>query len=212
MTMKYRIFYFSLLLVFGYMGCNSPSAHYDIHDDIAGNNLSGNWQVTLDITNISEKPDFSFFTFDPITGSCENYKLNPEFLNPDEIVEILHMLKGNHIGVTMDLHLLNNEHHYDAALSIADFETDILENLNEQMKRYLFEIYNPAEADVKLLSMSGVFDDNELRLLYEMDSFQMLFIGELISEEGQLNTLTGDFSWSTELFTMVGKWKATQRK
>lgn len=122
------------------------------------------------------------------------------------------MLKGNHIGLTMDLYLFNNENHYDAALSIADFETDILANLNEHLKRYLFEIYNPTEADMKLLSMSGVFDDNELSLFYEMDTFQILSIGELISEEGKINTLSGDFSWSTELFTMEGKWEANQRK
>ncbi len=208
--MKHRIFSISLLIIFSYVGCNTPSAHYDIHDEIAEINLTGNWQVTLDFMTISEMPDQSFFI--PIwqLEGCDNGKLNPEYLNPDEIVGLFHILKGHQIGVTMDLSLLKHEHHYDAALGIADFEKDILANVNEQLTRDLFEIYNPTESDFKLLSMAGVFDDNELRLLYEMDSFQLLFIGELISEEGEFNRLEGDFFWNTELFLIEGKWKASQ--
>lgn len=211
--MKHVVFFISLLLLLGYIGCNSPSADYDIHENIVENNLSGNWQVTLEIGSISEKKAYSTIDLDDAydwNGLCSSWKINPDYQVIEEMIEFMNQLPGEQVGLTMELQLVNNEHYYEADLGISDFESDILVHLEEGSRIEVFEIYSSIETEFKQLSMSGVFQDNKLTLSLEEDVFQFTSTGELMIEDNNVYILNGDFSWTTEYFFIQGSWLATQ--
>jgi len=215
--MKYRILAITVLLSIGLISCNSPSGHHDIAEGVIENNLSGNWMVTIDIVNISENQAYSTRNIDDEQGPIDkcfslSLKLNTEYLAPEEILEFLNILTGHHIGVAMELQILNNEHHYEAALGIADFENDILANLNEGAIRDVIELYFSTETDSKQLSVAGVFENNKLVLSLDEGIFQFKTIGELAIDKDNVYTLNGDFSWNTDYFLIQGNWTATRSK
>lgn len=213
--MKHRILAITVLLSIGLISCNFPSGHHDIAEGVIENNLSGNWQVTIGIVNISENQAYSTIDIDDILGhpgTCAQWKVNPDYLVPEEILEFLNILTGHHIGVAMELQILNNEHHYEAALGITDFENDILAHLEEGSMKDFFEIYSSTKTDFKQLFMAGVFNDNKLTMSLEEGIFQFISIGELVIDKDNVYTLNGDFSWNTDYFLIQGNWTAIQSK